>query len=491
MDNPLLWQIILGVLVLAALVLGGLSTKTWRAWDVVAGYLVVLTAVALLILASASLKTRRTWLQQVSQLQQRYDTLVQEEQKLLHGDLTETIQVTPSLRSERYKLTRLLIDRGRVWRSCLPGAPEQGSVAVQVVEDPAASHQITAGMVLYVFREAPVDEEGSMLVPAAYVGEFRVTGANETGVVLTPTLSLNPGQLAQLGFGGSTWSLYEKMPSDNHRLFTDTDITPDLQREGAPIFGEVDEEELADVFQFVQDNLPQESQLSPERLQEVIDQFARDGQRATDVDAPETIHLKVRFLKEHTVQVDTNVAQGALTSGPFDASGAAQVEYLQRADGDSVTIQPNAVVVLTPSVANQLIQEEVCELVEPIFVRPLQNFSLALNRLYHRRLRNTQMVQAVRYNTTMLTAAKEKVDQQTIYRQQERTRVEEDLEKVQFEREKISELATTMTETRDQVLARLRELFRENIRLAKSLEAFHNAALQRADQEVESAASAR
>ncbi len=69
--------------------------------------------------------------------------------------------------------------------------------------------------------------------------------------------------------------------------------------------------------------------------------------------------------------------------------------------------------------------------------------------------------------------------------------MEEDLEKVQFEREKISELAATMKETRDQVLARLRELFRENIRLAKSLEAFHNAALQRADQEVESAASAR
>ena len=489
MDNPLLWQIILGVLVLAALVLGGLSTKTWRAWDVVAGYLVVLTAIAFLILASASLKTRRTWLQQVSRLQQQFDTLQADQQKLLHGDLTETVQVTPSLRSERYKLTRLLIDRGRVWRNCVPAAAEPDAVMVQVIQEAGATHQIPANMVMYVFREAPL-EDGGMLVPAAYIGEFRVSTVNEAGVVLSPTQQLTPGQRAQLGFGGATWSLYEKMPTDSHRLFTDTDIAPDLAREGAPIFGEVDEEELTEVFQFVQDNLPQESQLPPERLAEIVNRFARDGQRATDVDSPDTVQLKVRFLKEHTVQVDTNVAQGALSSGAFDASGSAQVEYLQRADGDSVTIQPDAIVVLTPSVANQLIQQEICELVEPIFVRPLSNFSLALNRLYHRHRRNVQMVQSVRYNSTLLGAAKEKLDQQTIYRQQERTRVESDLEKVKFEREQISQLAQTMTEVRERLLSQLRQLFEDNIHLAKSLEAFHQAVISQTDREVESATSA-
>jgi heme exporter protein D len=491
MDNPLLWQIILGVVVLAALVLGGLSTKTWRAWDVVAGFLVVLTAIAFLILVSASLKTRRTWLQQVARLQQQYDTLRNDEQRLLHGDLTETVQVEPSLRSERYRLTRLLIDRGRVWRSCTPGNPDQGIVPVQVIQEVGDSHQIPQNMVLHAFREAPIDDEGTMRVPAAYIGEFRVTAINEAGVMLRPTRQLSPVQVAQLGIAGATWSLYEKIPSDSQRLFTDPDTPPELQREGAPIFGEVNEEELTEVFQFVQDNLPAQGQLSAERLQEVVGQFLRSGSRATEGDSPDTIQLKVRFLQEHAVQVDTNVAQGALSSRPFDASGLAQVEYLQRDDEDSVTIQPGAIVVLTPSVANPLIQEGVCELVEPIYVRPLTNFSLALNRLYHRRLRNTQIVEAVRYNTGMLSAAKEKIDQQTIYRQQERTRVEEDLEKLKFEREQITQLAEAVTKARDDVLDRLRSLFTENLRLAQSLETFHRETLERMDREYESVTTPR
>ena len=100
------------------------------------------------------------------------------------------------------------------------------------------------------------------------------------------------------------------------------------------------------------------------------------------------------------------------------------------------------------------------------------------------------MVQSVRYNSTLLGAAKEKLDQQTIYRQQERTRVESDLEKVKFEREQISQLAQTMTEVRERLLSQLRQLFEDNIHLAKSLEAFHQAVISQTDREVESATSA-
>lgn len=480
MDNPLIWQIFLGIVVLAALVLGAYSVRTWRPWDIVAGFLVFFAALGFFILAALSLHTRRTWLQQVAQLESRYETLREQERTNLYGIPTEVPRVTPSLSSLRSQLARLLIDRGRVWRDTVPGTPAgDGTVPVTITADAGTPHPITERMVLYAFREAPID---GRRVPVAYVGEFQVASVTDTAISLRPSRQLTADQLAQLSVGEATWSLYEKMPTDSHLAFSNLDPMPRSEAEGQPAFGEVDEEAVRAVFTAVQSNLPAESQMPADRLEETINQFVRDGTRAAENDAPEAVQLKVRFDKEHQVQVDQlaqpmpeQEAAGGDEGGPrkfsnyFNPQGLAEAPALQRPDDDFVTIRPGTVVVLHQEAANQLIRDQVATLIEPVYVRPLTDFTVALNTLHDRLVRTLQRIEAVRYNTATLQGAKEKIDRLAIQRQQERANVEADLTKVKYELEQLTALGNAVAQQREQLRRQMVGAYNESLRLADYL----------------------
>lgn len=497
MANPLIWQIFLGVAFLAAVVLGIYSVRTWRAWDIVAGFLVFLAGLGFLILAALSLHTRRTWLRQVSSLETRYQQLQQQTQEQLHGDPTEVPQVTPSLTSLRAQLSRLVIDRGRVWRDVVPtGADANGNVNITITADAAAKHQIKDRMVLYAFREANLEGTSvvasDVKVPVAFVGEFHVTGVTDTGITISPSRPMEPDQQAQLTVGGATWSLYEKMPLDSHQVFTQSGSSR-TEQEGQPVYGEINEQQVREAFTVVQNNLPEQTRVPAERLEETINNFVRDGKRATATDEPQSVFQKVRFEKEHKVQVDPLAAAAGAApaegaprkfSDYFDPSGLAEAPILQRSDDDFVTIKPGTVVVLPPDTAGALISEGVATLLEPVYIRPLTDFAVALNTFFDRMNRTVQRIQAVRYNTATLQAAKAKVDQMTIYRQQERVKVEQDLEKVTFEVDQLNVLTDAVQQQLNQIRARMVGLYRENLQLVEYLQEAQRIITEQVEQSV-------
>src|SRR5687768_208540 len=115
------YLILLGILALLALVFGILSVKTWRWPDIVAGFLVFLAAMGFVILLSASMHERGRQLRELASQQARFKKNHEENERLLHGDRTEAGSVD-SYTTLSTKLSRFLLDRGRVWRECAPTA---------------------------------------------------------------------------------------------------------------------------------------------------------------------------------------------------------------------------------------------------------------------------------------------------------------------------------------------------------------------------------
>lgn len=504
MDNPLVMQIVLGLLVLMALVFGGLSIKTWRAWDVVGGFFVFLGAVSFLVLLSVSLKARRHWLKTLDQHQTENSRLLAEQERLLYGDLADVTQSEDSLRGVTAKLSRFLVDRGRVWRDCVP-SPLGGDGTITVTVTGAAAgdpHPIPPNFILHVYRELPAAD--NVVLPAFYIGEFQVVSADETTVKLKPTL-LSPSLLVgtraqgaefQNNFAATmienaTWALYEMLPPDGHRAFNDPDDLADLSVEGEPIFGEVQEAQIRQTFQQVLQNPFASIQPpSPQQLEALISQYLRDGKRAEASDPQDQVHLKVEFLKDHTEKVDTDVAQDILSETFFDSQGQAQVDFLRRGDDGTVTLKTGAVVVLPQEQANQLIRDGVCKLVEPIYVRQLTDFSKALHTQFDRWVDTQKKIAATNYNNQQMTAANQLTNQMIQTRQDERTKLESDLQYMTYERDQLAALREALEAQLAQLRDEIRGLLATNLALEQDLETTQQRISDQVDRAVEQAVSA-
>src|SRR5690606_19313084 len=192
---------------------------------------------------------------------------------------------TASIRSVRAEISRVLVDRGRVWRNCIPGNFDGQTVTVTTSPaDPAGAaapkpNNIAPKTVLYAFKEIPNAE--NILVPSVYVGEFQVTAATDTTVTLSPNLPLDSEQLQQARTNDASWALYEIMPVDGHEFFAG-----------------MSEEQLRAL-------IPNPGYRIPEaEYNEMIQSYARTGGPATDDDSPDHKWARVRFKQKKSVDVD-------------------------------------------------------------------------------------------------------------------------------------------------------------------------------------------
>lgn len=497
MDNPLVMQILLAVLILTALVVGGFSAKTWRAWDVVAGFLVFFSAAALLVLLSLSLKARRHWLKELDRYQKQYTAAVAEQTRLLYGDLTDVEQKDDSLKSLSAKLNRLLLDRGRVWREAVPAAPDAGGLITVTIAAAAAGspHKIPQNFVLYVFREAA--SPTGVKIPITYVGEFQVAAVSETSVQLRAAtlapdlLRLSSQPNFQEAFTNSfvantTWSLYEMLPVDDHRVFADPDLQPNLKVVGEPVFGAANEQQVRETLQFAAQNAAQAPR--PELLEAMVARYLRDGRRAEPTDAPRDVQLKVEFVKDYTLQVDAEVPQAAMGPDFFDANGQAQVPFLRSgSENGAVTMRPGAVVVLPQEQATELINAGTCKLVEPIYVRPLRDYSFGLRSLYDRWVDTVNRVRLLQYNQKQLTDANGRINAVYLRRQDERSKLEADLAKVGYERTEITKLTQRLQQDLGQFEAAVNRLIRDNLALQQRLADAHRLITEQVERAVQEA----
>jgi hypothetical protein len=492
MDNPVLYQALGGLLVLFFLFLVFMFTKTWRWFHVVCMFFVFGAAVTFCFYAAMSYKTHAAWRTIVVKNRKKAEELETEFDTLMYGDRTQVVQEIPSIRTQNARFARLVFDRGRVWRECTPQGPQpDGTVVVNTVPasaaagDPAAN-QIIQAMVLYAFGEGEIPAEMAQApgtetvvppgtkVPVFYLGEFSATAVTDTSVTLAPTLPLDDAQKAAMQIAGATWTLYEIMPIDGHKFFSnDPDKTPDLNRtaDEDPIFGDMDREFLGKFLPPPQrpQNMTDESyQQLLDQHQRILDDFVRDGKRAAEDDAPDNTWVKVRFLEPHQEVVDSDVRlDGVQGSQDFFGQGRAEIPLLQR--GGPAEFKKDDIGVFPQEDADRLITGNICERIEPIYVRSLTDYEYQFRKIQMRMVENEQERQRIDRNLQQLNIADTRTLTQIAYRQQESQKLQQDRDKFQYEAAQIGAYRDKLQKILDDTKAELSRLYRTNHQLEEEL----------------------
>ena len=201
-DFAIIFQVLLGVVALFFIFLTYMNTKTWRWVHVTFMFLVFAASVTFSIYAAMTLKTRSFWVGTHDKTEKQVEDLQKQLETVTRGNPQDP--AAPSLVSVRAELAETVIDRGRVWRGCLPNFG-QGNITVATAPPPdpslpapaaVAKNNIQPRTILHAFREGQIAGADALpiTVPIAYVGEFEVTAATDTSVTLVPTMPLAPDQ---------------------------------------------------------------------------------------------------------------------------------------------------------------------------------------------------------------------------------------------------------------------------------------------------------
>ena len=209
MSNPLVCQILGGVLALFFIFLLVMCWKTWRVLHILSALFVFAGAVTFMTFASYVLKTQAAWRKHYEAYVVSLAKANVEQVKLLQGDLLAVQQGEECIRSARAKLNDEVLDRGRVWPECTPmAAVDADTFKVRTVPASQAAGAapepsgIVAKMVVYVFAEK--ESKDGWKVPGYYLGEFSVDEATDAEVTISAMVPLDPDQLQRIQAGGAT-----------------------------------------------------------------------------------------------------------------------------------------------------------------------------------------------------------------------------------------------------------------------------------------------
>jgi hypothetical protein len=447
----------------------------------VAACLTFLAALGLVIVGSMSVKTHLHWRKQYDDLTKKLAAAQRAGLLLERGD---PLQVEPtrdtlndwSVRDLQIKLDRLLLDRGRVWRRCTPGAPAANGVQVSTVPptetgdpgDPstAPANGIGANTVLYAF----IENENKH--PIAFLGEFQVVDAQPASVTLQPTLPLDGQQQALVAVQPAFWTLYEMMPVDAHYVFSDDDpLGKRLADTPEPVFGPMDEAKLREVFAAVTLQ-PADSEL----VTALIEPYKRDGSPATEEDVnryPENIWRKLEFKTAHTEQVDSDNPDAGLSSGAFDAQGYAQASQLRSGGKASLRVKDIGLFSYAHDddkrQVDSWIAGDTCTNLGPYYVRSLRDYNGAFHDHQARYMKCLEDTQRAQRDVAALQLSIEKVQTQTTYRQEERVKLQHDREGFERDRTQLTALASTMESQQTTLRDDLSNLFQTNLALDQQL----------------------
>ena len=108
--------------------------------------------------------------------------------------------------------------RGRVWEKCVPSA--EGNNRVVQLATPRSEDALTLiGSELHVFRDTAMEFDGKEVkVPTRFIGSMQVIAETPENLTLESTFTLSQKDFDQIE-ETTTWTLYQKMPSDRHDVF--------------------------------------------------------------------------------------------------------------------------------------------------------------------------------------------------------------------------------------------------------------------------------
>ncbi len=512
----MIWAFFLVVAILAG-VICYLGARMWPTWHVVVLFFLLMSLSGLLVLSAMVLKTHKAWQEEVASLESSVNTARQAVEKLEARDsLLSTPERLASIPGASAELSRLVMDRGRVWRNASLSGFAEGRATLDMTNwgnrrcarvgtgeeeelepepDPAAeggegtegkpavaaTHHISPPMVLYVFAEIPTNEmdpaqraaafgkesvlverdaNGQCKLPSAYVGNFRVVEVNENNVVVTPLSPLDEQVLANSE--GATWTLYERMPLDSHTVFADLGRTSDDES--------LDDESMADIVKLRREALtaliPMESMsgMNQADYDRLIDNYARDLTPAEDGDPPSHTLTQVRFVKAYTIDVDLEDA-GVGTNTSYDPSGRATLPHLRH--GSAVTYEPGDEQYFDTLTAERLTDPNKngpCELTDKprLYSRPLVDYVLFFGRLRAERERLEGQIATLSTDYDDVLASQKRVESQIAYRTQEKEKLASDRSNLQNEASVLAAVVGDLQKRRDDQKAEITSLFHAN-----------------------------
>lgn len=209
----LIFQIVLGLLLVVGLVTIIMSNKNWHWTQLTLVLLIFFAGVGYLFLAAEVFRIHRNLRKGLPGLEERIARLEKQNYELLHG-----ASGTPGINELDHRLQIVTRERGRVWRGVLPSGQvsPQGETPVEI---PAPSpHGLEKDAIVYAFETGNPNTADPFNGPQ-YLGEFRVKDAQAGGVLLESVLLLGNRERERLARSQVPWSLYETMPIDRHRLF--------------------------------------------------------------------------------------------------------------------------------------------------------------------------------------------------------------------------------------------------------------------------------
>jgi hypothetical protein len=469
-DFAIIFQVLVGLLALFFIFLTYLNTKSWRWVHVTATFLVFVATMIFCFYAAMVMRTRIAWVGYHDKLEKQVAEESKNLERTVRGDPLENASENPSVVGLREELGRVILDRGRVWRGCIPAINADGTVTVATSPPqdpnlpalgPPKKNNIQVKTVLHAFREGPPNEQG-LIVPVGYIGEFQATAVTDDRVTLAvtmPPLSREQIAFAQAPLQGQTgpptWVLYENCPVDGHEWFAGLTV-----------------EELRRLIP------AQATGLTPEQYQRLIDSYLRDGKEATPNDPPENVWVEVKFVQPYEVTVDAATIN-SIDTEPFNLEGQAVFNRLRRAapgeEPAKVQFGPGEgqipTAVLDIQTADSLVAQGICEKTgQPIYRRKLSDYERRLHATSSRIAELNSRRRLLDLDNKALIASTEKANQHAQLLEELKTKLDADLEKGKQERDELKKYEEAVRARLVDVQNQLSQLYRSNKVLSRDLE---------------------
>ncbi|EAQ79030.1 hypothetical protein [Blastopirellula marina] len=457
-----IFYIVIAVLVLLFGILSYLNFQTWHIVTVLATFCCFFAAFAFVVLSSLVLKTQAAWradYQNKAEMHARLETEVEVLEtgvaiNELTGKLVSTDDPIGSILTANAELKRVMHARGRVWRGCQAGQLAQNSIEVvmptrqpdptnPMAPAPSQDRSLDIDTVLYAFGEVPRPD--GIVLPGVYLGEFIVTMTNFPNVTLEPALPLTQQQAALLNRGG-TWTLYDQMPTDNREIYAELE-QPEVEKI------------ITDTFTWGQGD--------PAVSAALKEQFARSGKTADPNDPPATVWKRVTFLKDLSVDVDSDSDVAAPRENFESATGLAVAPDLKQ--GAPTEFKQGDTTLLDATTAAEMAADGTVKIEEDVYRRPLHDFSSEFRFAYS--MLNSLRDQIAAYQTEIgLTDAQITRTQEVVQRREARgTSLDKDLNNVTKELEQISSYNDRLEAHLKTVLAEVSRTYRSVQTLREAL----------------------
>jgi len=476
--------LVLVVLVFALFIF--FAVKAFSGWGVLytitLSFLLIFSIVFVFLSANVA-QRRLAWVRVHDLWKKETQQLTEQLELLKYGEMNRPTSDLNSLLPLVNELSRLTVDRGRVWRGARvnefkpdtvriamaaggplapanPAAPAPAAAAA-----PIGNGDLPAELLVYAFGERQGAD--GRTVASTYLGEFFVAESQGGNSVLRPLQPLLPQQLAAASSGQfATWSVFELMPLDSHDAFA----VIGSKRSNEAEFGRMDPTAIAELFgipidlvdRFEKD--PSQFKDGPElRKAKLLRSYIRDGSRAPENELAENVWLRIEFTKEHSIEVDSKEERNASDGGYFDSSGRTVDARLKRpADKGPVKFVVGQQVVFGKKPAEDLIAAGTAKLIEPIFVRPINDYIIGFREARSRQTRAVQDAELVRREIAQGESTNKLGQVQIVNRQNERQLLDSDLAQYKKEQAVIQSEANRLEKSVGEVKAELSRLYRSS-----------------------------